>query len=126
VSAEKRVPGKHVQLILDRRHVTVEEQSGVLLRVPWQSIVEARVHDEPGVPRLRLDLTVRLGPTTFPLSLWFDATWRAELARLVEHVEQPADTLPLLDVRCAPPGNEWLAFVPGDCSAEVLRRTSAG
>lgn len=126
MSAEERVPGKHVQLVFDQRQVTVVAQDNFLLRAPWQSFVDARLHDEPGVPRLRLDLTIRLGPTTFPLSLWFDATWRAELARVVDRVGQPADTLPLLDVRCAPPGEEWLVFVPGDCSAEVLRRTSAG
>lgn len=126
MSAEERVPGKHVQLAFDQRQVTVVEQNNVLLRVHWESFVDARLHDEPGVPRLRLDLTIRLGPTAFPLSLWFDATWRTELTRLVDHVTRPADTLPLLDVRCAPPGEEWLVFVPGDCSAEVLRRTSTG
>lgn len=124
MSAGERVPGRHVELVLDRRQITVEERGGVVLRIPWQSIVEARLLDEPGVPRLRLDLTVRLGPTAVPVSLWFDATWRPELARVVDRVGEPADTLPLLDVRCAPPGDEWLVFSPGDCSTEVLRRSS--
>jgi hypothetical protein len=136
----ERVPGKHVRLVVDRRQVTVIEQTeprGVLLRTPWRSFVDARLHDEPGVARLRLELTVRLGISTLLVSLWFDATWRAELSRLVEHVgrvtrsvaEEPAvptsPALPLLDIRCAPQSDEWLVFLPGDCSGEVLRRTPA-
>jgi hypothetical protein len=139
----QRVPGKHVQLVIDRRQVTVvehAERKGVLLRAPWRSLVDARLHDEPGIARLRLELTVRVGVSVLPVSLWFDAAWRAELTRLVDHIGRLAqevaqalprsteldDRLQLLDVRCAPPNDEWLAFLPGDCSTEVLRRTAAG
>jgi hypothetical protein len=139
--------GKHVLLTVDRRHVTVIDQAEakrVVIRIPWRSFVDAGVHAEPGTPRLRLDLAVQLGITVVRLALWFDAAERVRLDQLVTHIrrhtqtppsgqpsspsatpsEEPTSEVPLLDVRCAPPVDDWLVFLPGDCSAEVLRRVA--
>ncbi|HYQ62441.1 hypothetical protein [Actinophytocola sp.] len=145
--------GKHVLLTAGLRHVTVIDQAAanrVVIRIPWGSFVDAGVHAEPGTPRLRLDLAVQLGITIVRFALWFDAAERVRLDQLVTHIRRhmepppaapptaapeppPEDTtaevvpsleVPLLEVRCAPPINDWLVFLPGDCSAEVLRRVA--
>jgi hypothetical protein len=142
------IKGKHVRLTCDRRQITVVDLStpkGAVLRFPWPSFVAARVVNEAGTARLVLELDVRVGAGIIHLSLWFDAAHRPELDRLVAHVRSvtggsqlraaptPAESepaqpevaeLPLLDTRCAPPDDDWLVFRPGDCSAEVLRRTA--
>lgn len=135
------IPGKHVVLNMDRRQVTIvanAESQGVLLRIPWHSCVSANLHDEPGTTRLRLDLAVQLGVAPVQLALWFDAAQRSALDRLIAHVHPPSTTpaavsalpvqngtttdVPLLDVRCAPTSDDWIVFLPGGCSADVLRR----
>jgi hypothetical protein len=134
------IHGKHVVLHMDRRRVTIAshmEPGGILLRIPWQSMAHAGLHDEPGTARLRLDLAVRLGVTTVQLVLWFDAIHRSALDRLVTHIhtltgtpqiaepvraqDDTATSVPLLDVHRAPTGDDWIVFLPGECSAEVLR-----
>jgi hypothetical protein len=134
------LPGKHVVLRIDRRRVTIAshvEPRGILLRIPWQSMAHAGLHDEPGTARLRLDMAVWLGVTTVQLVLWFDATHRSALDRLVAHIHTLTGTpptaepvraqddtptkVPLLDVHRAPTGDDWIVFLPGECSAEVLR-----
>ena len=144
----QQLPGKHVRLVVDRRQVTIvelREPKGVVVRIPWKSFVDAGLHAEPGIARLRLDLAAQLGVTVVRFALWFDAAERSRLDRLVAQINRYADTppvtrptqssaspasdttaeVPLLDVRCAPPLNDWLVFLPGDCSAEVLRRVVA-
>src|SRR6476469_6520363 len=134
--------GKHVLLTAGLRHVTVIDQAAanrVVIRIPWGSFVDAGVHAEPGTPRLRLDLAVQLGITIVRFALWFDAAERVRLDQLVTHIRrrmepppaapptaapEPSPEVPLLEVRCAPPINDWLVVLPGDCSAEVLRRVA--
>jgi hypothetical protein len=143
------IPGRHTVLVDEGRRVTIvgrEGAIGVRMRIPLQSFVDAQVHNEPGVARLRLDLVIRLGPAVVTVPLWFDAAVRSELDYLVDRIQRQAPpsgagrataqpvpdepvarpaapvVLPLLDVRVAPSSDDWLVFRPGRCSREVLRR----
>jgi hypothetical protein len=79
-----------------------------------QLVTHIRLHTEP---------PPAAPPTAAPEPPPEDTT--AEVPSLEDTTaEVPSLEVPLLEVRCAPPVNDWLVFLPGDCSAEVLRRVA--
>ncbi|WP_157440215.1 hypothetical protein [Actinokineospora inagensis] len=64
---------------------------GARTQLPRAAWVDARLIDDPGQPRVRLDLTVTLAGVPITLPLWFNAEHRADLLLLVDEVGLVAD-----------------------------------
>jgi hypothetical protein len=95
--------GPDVRLFRSRSSLIIDgnrDRSGgpaLRLRLPLRSCVAAQLTDEPGLPGtalVRLTLTVRVGPGTCTLPLWFPGPNRGVLQRLVAEIERAAAAPP--------------------------------
>jgi hypothetical protein len=92
----ERVKGHHVWLLGEKSRVTIAERRdpgllAVRLQVPLRSCVDAKVVGEPGLPRVRLDLTIRMGGGTFTIPLWFSSAERPVLEGFIGRIRRLTD-----------------------------------
>ncbi|GLZ43590.1 hypothetical protein [Actinokineospora sp. NBRC 105648] len=84
-----RVRGSNFWLLGLPDRIVIADQAdahGARTQIPRAAWVDAHLVDDPGQPRVRLDLTVTLAGVPVTLPLWFNTEHRDELLLLVDEV----------------------------------------